>query len=117
MGLKNPLIVEFNELLVARREIDARIAAAAQELVAAKLQAALPAATSVVVLGAMNEDGAFVLRLRRVLDDAGGVLFDVTVGAERDIEDAVDEVNVEYLDVLLDVTDHRYMGEHVLALA
>jgi hypothetical protein len=80
------------------------------------LQSVLPAATSAVVFGAMNDDGALVLRIRRVLDAHGAVLFDVTVGAEREIEDVIDEVDVEYLDMLLDLTGTRYMGEHVLTL-
>jgi hypothetical protein len=116
MGLKDPLITEFHELLVARREIDARIAVVAQRAAAAMLQSVLPDASSAVVLGAMNEDGAVVLRIRRVLAADGGVLFDVTVGAEREVEDVVDEVNAEYLDVLLDVTGDRYLGEHELPL-
>jgi hypothetical protein len=107
---------EFQDLLVRRREIDARLARLAMGATAAMLQSVLPAATSAVVFGAMNDDGALVLRIRRVLDADGGVLFDVTVGAEREIEDVIDEVNVEYLDVLLDLTGDRYMGEHVLTL-
>ena len=75
-----------------------------------------PSATSAVVRGAMNDDGALVLRIRRVLDADGGVLFDVMVGADRAIEDVIDEVDVECLDVLLDLTGDRYMGEHMLAL-
>jgi hypothetical protein len=70
----------------------------------------------VVVLGAMNEDWASVLRIRRVLDASSGVLFDVTVGADPEVEEVIDEVNVEYLDVLLDLTGDRYMGEHLLDL-
>jgi hypothetical protein len=107
---------EFQDLLVRRREIDARLAGLATGATAAMLQSVLPAATSAVVFGAMNEDGALVLRIRRVLDADGGVLFDVTVGADRAIEDVIDEVDVEYLDVLLDVTGDRYLGQHVLAL-
>ncbi len=109
-------ITEFRELLLVHREGNARLAVLATRAAAATLQSVLPTGTSAVVLGAMNEDGALVLRIQRVLDAAGGVLFDVTVGAEREIEDLIDEVNVEYLDVLLDLTGDRYMGEHVLAL-
>ena len=69
--------------------------------VATSLRSVLPSATSVVVLRATNDDGASVLCVRRVLDAAGAVLFDMTVGTEREIEDVTDEVNVEYLDVLL----------------
>jgi hypothetical protein len=116
MGPEDSPIAEFQELLVVRREVDARLTELAQRAVATTLQSVLPAATSVVVLGAMNEDWASVLRVQRVLDAAGAVLFDVTVGADWEIEDVVDEVNVEYLDVLLDLTGNRYMGEHLLDL-
>jgi hypothetical protein len=107
---------EIQELLVRRREIDARLAVLATEATGAMLQSVLPGATSAVVFGAMNDDGALVLRIRRVLDANGGVLFDVTVGAEREIEDVIDEADVEYLDMLLDLTGDRFMGEHVLTL-
>jgi hypothetical protein len=107
---------EIQDLVNGRRDIDARLAGLAVRATAAMLHSVLPPATSAVVFGAMNQDGAFVLRIQRVLDADGGVLFDVTVGADREIEDVVDEVNVEYLDVLLELTGDRYMGEHVLTL-
>jgi hypothetical protein len=116
MGIENSPIAEFQELLVACREINARHALLAQRAAATSLRSLFPSATSAVVFGVMNEDGASVLRIQRVLDAAGGVLFDVTVGADREIEDVIDEVNVEYLDVLLDVTGDRYMREHVISL-
>ena len=116
MALEDSAIAECQEELVVHREGNARLAVLATRAAAATLQSVLPAASSVVVVGAMNEDGAFALRIRRVLDADGGVLFDVTVGAEREIEDVIDEVNVEYLDVLLDVTGDRYIGEHELPL-
>lgn len=116
MGAEDSPIAEFQELLVARREFDARLAALAQRAAAATLRSVLPTATSAVVLGAMTEDWASVLRIHRVVDAAGAVLFDATVGAEPEIEAVIDEVNVEYLDVLLDLTGDRYMGEHALAL-
>jgi hypothetical protein len=108
--------VEIQDLVNGRREIDARLAGLFVLAAAEMLQSVLPPATSVVVFGAMNEDGAFVLRIQRVLDASGGVLFDVTIGAERAIEDVIDEVNVECLDVLLELTGDRYMGEHVFTL-
>jgi hypothetical protein len=116
MALEHSQIEEFRELLAVQRVGNARLAVLATRAAAATLQSVLLPATSVVVFGALNEDGAVVLRIQRVLDAAGGVLFDVTVGAEREIEDVVDEVNVEYLDVLLDLTGDRYMGERVLGL-
>jgi hypothetical protein len=108
---------EFRELRVVHQQVGERLAELARRAAAATLQSVLPSAASVVLLGATNEDWALVLRIQRVLDGTEAVLFDVTVGAEREIEDVIDEVNVEYLDVLLDRTGERYMGEHVLALA
>ena len=41
----------------------------------------------------------------------GTVLFDADVGhPDRAVEDAVDAVNIEYLDVLIDLTGDEYMG-------
>jgi hypothetical protein len=42
------------------------------------------------------------------------VLFDVAQGADRAVEDAIDEVGTEYLDLLLDLTGDAYMGHHEL---
>jgi hypothetical protein len=52
--------------------------------------------------------------VRRVLDGAGAVLFDVARGADRVVEEAVDEIGTEYLDLLLDLTGDTYMGRRAL---
>lgn len=58
-----------------------------------------------------NEDWIPVLRIQRVLDDDGRVLFDVGFGHDdRAVEDMIDEVGSEYLDLLLDLTGDDYMG-------
>ena len=42
-------------------------------------------------------------------------LFDATEGHDdRRVEDAIDEVNADYLDLLLDLTGDLYMGNHTL---
>jgi hypothetical protein len=42
---------------------------------------------------------------------SGEVLFDASQGhLDRAVEDAVDMVNVEYLDVLIDLTGDDHMG-------
>jgi hypothetical protein len=61
-----------------------------------------------------NEDWLRVLRVRRILDADGAVLFDVAHGADRAVEEAVDEIGTEYLDLLLDLTGDEYMGRRVL---
>lgn len=38
------------------------------------------------------------------------MLYDAAVVADDDIEDMIDEVGIEYLDVLLDLTGDDFMG-------
>lgn len=46
-----------------------------------------------------------------MLDASRNVLFDVDNGhPDLSVEDAVDMVNTEYLDVLIDLTGDEYMG-------
>ncbi len=68
----------------------------------------LPGATVIDLRGEFNEDWLRTLRIQCVLSAADEVLFDVAEGHdERRVEDAVDEANAEYLD-LLDVTGDLY---------
>jgi hypothetical protein len=72
---------------------------------------ALPGASVVEVYGELNEDWLRTLRLRRVLAADSTVLFDVEGGHDDPhVEAAIDEVNAEYLDLLLDLTGDTYMG-------
>jgi hypothetical protein len=74
---------------------------------------ALPTAERLEVLGEMNEDWAWTLRIQRVIDADGAVLFDIKAGAaDRDVEDLIDEVGVDYLDLLLEITGEDYFGRH-----
>jgi hypothetical protein len=77
----------------------------------ATLADALPGATSIEAVGEYNEDWIPTLRIQRVLGRDGAVLFDVEVGhVDRGVEDAVDRVNIEYLDTLIDLTGDEHMG-------
>ena len=77
----------------------------------ATLADVLPGATSIEASGEYNEDWIPTLRIQRVLGRDGVQLFDVDVGhADRAVEDAVDVVNIEYLDVLVDLTGGEHMG-------
>ena len=72
---------------------------------------ALPGAEVLELHGEMNEDWAFRLRVLRVLDGAGRVLYDADAGHDEPVvTDAVDQVAIEYLDLLLDLTGDRYLG-------
>ncbi len=81
----------------------------------ARIADVLPACDQVEVLGEINEDWIPRLRVQRVLDQHGTVLFDVRSGHDsRAVEDTIDEVNVEYLDRLIDLTGDEHIGVTVI---
>lgn len=76
---------------------------------------ALPGAAAIEVHGEINEDWLRVLRIRRVLSAEGDVLFDVANGHDdRRVEDAIDMIDADYLDLLMDLTGDLYLGNHLL---
>ena len=80
-----------------------------------ELAEVLPGAVSLEVLGETNEDGLDILRIQRVRDSAGELLYDIEAGhPDRAVEDRIDHVGSEYLDQLLDITYGEYVGTHVL---
>lgn len=81
----------------------------------AEVAEVLPGADSVEVLGETNEDGLDILRIQRVRNAQGDVLYDIeTAHPDRAVEDRIDHVGSEYLDQLLDITYGEFFGEHVL---
>jgi hypothetical protein len=71
----------------------------------------LPMAATVVAFGDVDEEGIPRLRTQRVLASDGSVLFDIDAGhADRSVEDAIDDVDVEMLDVLIDLRPDAYSG-------
>ncbi len=47
----------------------------------------------------------------------GGLLFDVDAGHEDEaVEELIDEVNVEYLDLLLDLTGDECLGSKMISV-
>ena len=85
-----------------------------EAIAVAAVQDVVPAAARLEVLGEMNEDWAWTLRIQRVFDADDRVLFDIAVGADADLEDHLHEVGVDYLDLLLDVTGEDYVGTKVI---
>ncbi len=78
----------------------------------------VPGAHELEVLGEINEDWVATLRIQRVLDVNGNALFDVEHGHDdRAVEDTIDEVNIEYLDPLVDLTGDDFMGTKTIDLA
>ena len=78
----------------------------------------LPGTQRLEVCGEVNEDWVPILRIQRVLGAEATVLFDVAVGHdERAVEDVIDDVNSEYLDVLLDLSGDDFMGAQTIDTA
>ena len=111
------LVAEFK---LTRDQWDAlgqALAPLAERLAVETVADALPEAKVIEVRGEINEDWLRILRIQRVLSVTGEVLFDATEGHnERWVEDAVDEANAEYLDLLLDLTGDLYMGNSAIEL-
>lgn len=81
------------------------------EMALASVAEVLPGTHELDVVGEINEDWIPILRIQRVLDDDGGVLFDIAFGHhEEAVEDVIDQVGSEYLDLLLDLTGDDFMG-------
>ncbi|MDZ7680021.1 MAG: hypothetical protein U5K29_15885 [Acidimicrobiales bacterium] len=79
------------------------------------LREVLPGSSAVEVHGQINEDWLTVLRVERVLDAAGGVLFDVATGhPDRAVEDLIDRLDTEFLDHLVYLAPDAYLGRHTL---
>lgn len=109
------LVVTFER---TRRDWDAlgqTLAPLAEQLAIETVADVLPLASAIEVRGEINEDWLRILRIRRVLSVDGEVLFDAREGHEdRRVEEAIDEANADYLDLLMDLTGDLYMGDHSL---
>jgi len=71
----------------------------------------LPGAHELALDDRINEDWIPTLRIQRVTDADGRALLDLPFGhIDPLVEDIIDEVNTEYLDLLLDLTGDAYMG-------
>lgn len=102
---------EFSRALDEWQALGRTLAEMSERLAAATVVDLLPGASVVEARGEFTDDWLRVLRVRRVLTADGAVLFDVADGHEDPrVERAIDEVNSEYLDLLLDLTGDTYMG-------
>lgn len=76
----------------------------------------LPSAEVLETEGEMNEDWLFTLRIQRVLDGNGRLLYQIAAGhGSSEIEQTIDEVGFDYLDLLLDLTGDEYLGRKRIA--
>lgn len=69
-----------------------------------------PDANELELHGEFNADWVPTLRIQRVSALDGRVLYDIGFAADEEIEEMIDEVGMEYLDLLLDLTGDDYMG-------
>ena len=102
---------KFNRVLDEWQALSRTLAELCERLTTETLVDLLPGASVIELRGEVNEDLLRTLRVRRVLTGDGTVLFDAGEGHDDpQVESAVDEVNTEYLDLLLDLTGDTYMG-------
>ena len=111
------LEAEFSQVLEERQSLGRTLAELCERLALETLADVLPGLSVIEVHGEFNENWLRTLRVRRVLAADTTVLFDVEEGHDDPrVEAATDEVNSEYLDLLLDLTGDAYMGESEVAL-
>lgn len=112
------LEAEFSRVLEEWQSLGRALAGLAERLAIETLVDVLPGASVVEVHGEFNEDWLRTLPIRRVLTTDGTVLFDVEQGHDDPhVEAAIDEVNTEYLDLLLDLTGDAFMGASAVELS
>ena len=111
------LVAEFESTRDQWNALGQRLAPLAEGLAMETVADVLPDATLIELHGEFNEDWLRTLRIRRVLSTTGEVLFDATEGHDdHRVEDAIDEVNYEYLDLLLELTGDSFMGNSTIEL-
>lgn len=111
------LEAEFSRVLDEWQSLGSALAALSERLAIETLADVLPGASVIEVRGEFNEDWLRTLRIRRVLSADGAVLFDVEHGHDDPrVEAAIDDVNTEYLDLLLELTGDAHMGPSTIEL-
>ena len=110
------LIENFNAAQQRHSAAVAELVPLLIEVALATVIEVLPGATVLETEGEMNEDWLFTLRIQRVLDADGGVLYDIGIGHDdSEVENRIDEVGCEYLDLLLDLTGDAYLGRKTVS--
>jgi hypothetical protein len=105
------LIAELERIQAQWNTLGQTLASLAERVALESVAEALPGSALLDVRGEVNEDGLRILRVQRVRSVAGEVLFDVAEGHDDpQVEDAIDQANTEYLDLLLDLTGDELMG-------
>lgn len=110
--MPSPSLIEVFEAACERHAAAvADLAPLLVEMALVTVEEVVPGAEILETKGEMNEDWLFTLRIQRVLTDEGAVLYDAIRGHDDGaVEDTLDEVGVEYLDRLLELTGDDYLG-------
>lgn len=109
------LTAAFDAAQQRHTEAVAELAPLLVEMALATVAEVLPGADTLETEGEMNEDWTFTLRIQRVLDADGRVLYDVIAGHEDpEVDSTIDEVGLDYLDLLLDITGDDYLGRQAI---
>ena len=104
------LIAEYRTAREAHRAAVETLVPLLERIAVETLRDRWPDANELEMHGEFNSDWVPTLRIQRVIALDGRVLYDSAVVAEDEIEDMIDEVGIEYLDVLLDLTGDDFMG-------
>lgn len=105
------LVADYREARRTHESALTELVPLLRQMAMATLVDVIDGASTIDALGELNEDWVPTLRVQRVLSADSAVLFDVETGhPDRAVEDAVDTVNIEYLDVLIDLTGDEYIG-------
>jgi hypothetical protein len=108
----NQLTATYREALERHDDARRALVPLLEQMAIETIAEVLPGAARLEAVGELNEDWIPILRVVRALTESGGVLFDAVRGhPDRAVEDAIDRVNVEYLDVLIDVTGDAYRAQ------
>lgn len=106
----------YESALRSYRQAQAALEVALMEMASSAIGRAVPAATSVEVQGELNLDGAWTLRISRILGPAGEVLVGPLGECDASIVEVLEEIETDFLDALMDATGNRLVGVHTWAV-
>ena len=105
------LEIEYSQAVRVHRAAVGRLVMLLRRMAMETLGDVMPGASTIAAVGEFNGDGIPTLRIQCIIDAQGRVVFDADVGhPDREVEDAVDFVDTEYLDVLIDLAPGDYFG-------
>jgi len=109
------LVALFDQMREEHHAVGRALVSLAERVAIETVADVLSGAHALAVQGEYNEDGLRILRIQRVLGAGGEALFDVDDGHDdRAVEEAIDLVDTEYLDLLIDLTGDEYLGSNTI---